>query len=139
MLRFALFKIQSGSRRFAASDEVFSSCAAHKMFSLCRGRCLLVTHWLVCECKDEERGPVMADCCASCVTQTRLKLNRHKSSMLFCQTKDTTFSCRWATSSLPSCCWSSSSSSSSSPHVDTSPKVRRKFCAETFIWHANIC
>lgn len=58
--------------------------------------------------------------------------------MLFCQTKDTTFYCRWATSSLPSCCWSLSSSSSSSSHIDTSPKVWRNFCIKIFNWHTNI-
>lgn len=29
------------------------------MFSLCRGGCLLMTHWLVSVCKDEERGHLL--------------------------------------------------------------------------------
>lgn len=106
-------------------------------FSLCRRMfaddslaCVRVQGW--------GAAPFVADCCTSCVIQTPPKLNHLRSSMLFCQIKDTTFSCRWATSSLPSCCWSSSSSSSSSSHIDTSPKVWRNFCFKTFNWRTNM-
>lgn len=64
-----------------------------------------------------------ADCHTLCVTQTPLRLNHPKSSMLFCPTRGTTFYYRWATSSPPSCCWSSLSCSSSSSYGDINPKV----------------
>lgn len=73
--------------------------------------------------KTKNRGRLNADCCDLCTTQTPLRLNHRESSTLFCQISDTTFSCRWATSSPPSCSWPSSSSLSSSSHADIKPKV----------------
>lgn len=70
-----------------------------------------------------------ADYCVLCATQTPLRLNHRKSSMSFCPTRDTTFFCRWATSSPPSCYWCSLSSSSSSSHADIKPKV-----CKTSVW-----
>lgn len=98
-----------------------------------------MTRCRVCECGGIGAGPVIADCYTSCVTQTPPKPNHRKSSTLSCRAKDTTFSCRWATSSLLSCCWFSSSSSSSSSHVDTSPKVWTNLCTRILTWHKKIC
>lgn len=103
------------------SSSVFFLCRSQDVFSLWRR--MFADDSLVCVWVQRGVGPFIADCCTSCVTQTPPKPSHRKSSMLFYQTKGTTFSCRWATSSLPFCSWSSSSSLSFSSHADTSPKV----------------
>lgn len=102
---------------------------------------LKMTHRSVLSEKMKNRGAPSADCWDFCATQTPLRLNHRESSTSFCPTRDTTFSCRWATSSPPSCYWCSLSSSSSSSRADVKSKVwpaiiqsdRRWFALE-FTW-----
>lgn len=85
---------------------------------------LMMTHWPVFKRKEAEWRKLYADWCDLCTTQTLLSLIHRESSMLLCLTRDTTFSCRWATYSHPSCSWHSLSSSSSSSLAEVEPKVK---------------
>lgn len=96
---------------------------------------LKLTHWSALWGETMKiTGALNADSCDFCPAQTPLRLNHRESSMLLCLTRDTTFSCRWATSSLPSFSWHSSSSSSSSSLADVEPKVWPAIPLSAFRW-----